>query len=94
MATITPGDIFRMYVKPSLGGRIVFRKKNTIQTSARLEARKSEVAQLKPGEKAYERCRSEGKTIKKLVYVPGQGQQEKDVCPIQHFRKYLSEVMR
>lgn len=36
-ARITAGDIWRPYVKPSLGGRLVIRKRNTVFTAYSIE---------------------------------------------------------
>ena len=86
--------MWRPYVKPSLGGLLVIRKRNTIQTSARVAASKARVAEGKPAKIAYERCKAEGKTVRKRIYVPGQGYVDKEVCPINVFRKYLREAMK
>jgi hypothetical protein len=89
----TLGDIIRPYVKPSLGGRIVLRKRTTNQQSARVAISKQRVAEKKPAQRAKELCINEGKTVKKVVYVPGKGKQEVEVCPIDEFRKYLKIAM-
>jgi len=84
-------DYWTIYEKPSIG-RIVFRPKHSKQESARLERAKERIAKAKPSIVAHERCVAEGKAIKKKVYVAGKGYQEVDVCPINEFRRYLSEA--
>ena len=88
---ITAGDIWRVYVKPSLDGKIIFRKRNTVQTSARVKASKERIAAAKPGHAAKEACEKAKRTVTKRVYVPGKGYQEVAVCPISEFRKFLKE---
>jgi len=90
---VTLADVFRAYVKPSLKGRLILRKRTSNQTSARLEARKMKVAEAKPAVAAHERCVAEGKAVPKRVYVAGQGYKEKPVCPIDVMRRYLREAM-
>ncbi len=90
---VTLADVFRAYVKPSLKGRLILRKRTSNQTSARLQARKMKVADAKPATTAHERCVAEGKAVPKRVYVAGQGYQEKPVCPIDVMRRYLREAM-
>ena len=94
----TVGDVWRPYSKPSLDGLMVIRKRNTRQTSARLEERKEDLRALKgrpdaPATAAHRKCVEDGKAVKKKVYVPGVGYQEKDVCPIKEFKSYLREYM-
>jgi hypothetical protein len=93
MPGVTLADIYTVYSKPSLDGRLVIRKKTARQVSARLKARKDEVAKTKPAVGAHKACSGAGKTIKKRVYVPGKGYEVKDVCPIKEFKKFLSEAM-
>lgn len=90
---ITLGDVFRPYVKPSLQGRLVLRKRNSNQTSARLAERKMKVAEAKPAVAAHQRCVQEGHAVPKRVYIPGKGYEEKPVCPINIMRRYLREAM-
>jgi len=90
---VTLADIYKPYVKPSLQGRLVLRKRTSNQTSARLQERKMKVAQAKPATKAHERCVAEGYAVPKRVYVPGRGYEEKQVCPIQIMKRYLREAM-
>ena len=92
------GDIIRGYVKPSLDGLLVLRKRTSRQTSARLERRKGQLRELKgkpeaPGAKAHKICEEKGLTITKRVYKPGVGYEEKAVCPIKEFKSILSETM-
>lgn len=93
MKGVTLADVFRVYIKPSLDGRIVFRKKTSKQTSARLLERKMKVAKAKPAQEAYENCKRNGDTVMKRVYIPGKGYETKEVCPIDKFRTYLRQAM-
>ncbi len=93
MATVTFADVFKAYVKPSLKGRLVLRKRTSNQTSSRLQARKMKVAEAKPAEEAHRRCIADGKAVPKRVYVPGKGYEEREVCPIEVFKSYLREAM-
>jgi len=98
----TLGDVFRVYVKPSLDGLMVVRKRNTIQTSAAVEASKERVANAPriigdyPARLAHAELEREGKCRPKLVYKAGQGYIEKPVCPAKlmkaKLRKYMSEL--
>lgn len=95
----TAGDIWRMYVKPSLGGRVVFRKRTSIQTSARLKERQSALAALKmspdaPATKCHKMLVDKGKCVEKEVHIPGKGKQKKMVCPISEMRSCLREEMK
>ena len=78
--SVTFGDVYRPYVKPSLEGRLVLRKRNSRQTSQKLKQRQMKVAQAKPPVIAKERCRAEGKEVNGR-------------CPINVFRRYLREAM-
>jgi hypothetical protein len=94
----TLGDIIRAYVKPSLGGRIVLRKRTTNQQSARVAESKQRVALARPALEAHRRCIEEGKAVKKMKYVfdkdrGGYVKKEVEVCPIDEFRKYLKIAM-
>lgn len=93
--TVTLADIFRPYVKPSLDGRLVLRKRTSRQVSERLKSWQRELIKVekKPAERAHEKCVQEGKAIPKRVYIPRKGYETKAVCPIQEFRKYLREAM-
>jgi len=93
MPGVTLADIYTVYAKPSLDGRLVIRKKTARQVSARLKARKEEVAEAKPAVDAHEACVKAKKAVTKRVYIPGKGYEEKLVCPIQEFRKFLREAM-
>jgi len=95
----TLGDVFRCYVKPSLKGLLVIRKKTTIQTSARLEAAKRRVAEHTnlsdyPARLAHEECVKNGWARKVRKYIPGKGYEEVDVCPIEKFRVLLRKYMK
>ena len=97
MATI--GDVFRVYVKDSLDGRMIIRKKTTKQTSARLEARKDKLRALRgtgnaPSQRCHDQLVAAGKCPTKRVYEPGVGYTERPVCPIKEMAACLSEVMK
>jgi hypothetical protein len=94
----TAGDVWRVYIKPSLDGELVIRKKTTNQTSARLAARKSKLEALKgTGRTPAEVCHKE-LDAKKLcptqkVYVTGVGYKELPVCPIKEMKSCLRKKM-
>ena len=48
MPGVTAADVWRIYVKPSLDGLIVFRKKTVTRRSARVIARNQQFASVKP----------------------------------------------
>ncbi|HDJ51103.1 MAG TPA: hypothetical protein ENF25_02760 [Thermoprotei archaeon] len=81
MVKVTLGDAFRVYIKPSLDGRLVIRKKNTIRYSEKVKAINEKVATAKPAIRAKERC---------LRDHPEFGNR----CPIKYFIKYLREEMK
>ena len=94
----TLGDTFRVYIKPSLDGELVIRKRTTEQTSARLEARKDKLRAKKgtadvPAKRAHDACVAAGLAVKKRVYVPGKGYEERDVCPIKEMKGFLRKEM-
>jgi hypothetical protein len=95
----TLGDTFRIYVKPSLDGLLVARKKTTRQTSSRVEASKERLRKLKntanvPSKLAHEELVKLGKCPIKRVYKPGKGYEEKPVCPIKEMRSALRVQMK
>jgi len=95
----TLGDTFRIYVKPSLDGLLVVRKKTTRHTSSRVEASKERLRKLKdtgnvPSKVAHEELARQGKCPTKKVYVPGKGYEEKPVCPIKEMRSALRVQMK
>jgi hypothetical protein len=59
MATL--GDTFRVYIKPSLDGQLVIRKKTSNQTSARLKARQAQFASVAPSKPCHDELVSAGK---------------------------------
>jgi len=89
----TFGDVYRPYVKPSLDGKLVLRKRTSNQTSARLKDRKEKIPDTEPARLAYRACVDDGKAVEKRVYVPGKGYEIKKVCPIKEFKKYLKDAM-
>jgi len=95
----TVGDVWRVYVKPSLKkGYLVIRKKSTRQTSPNVEASKERVKSFAktrgaPAKIAHDKCIEDGKGVEKIVYEPGRGYVKKTVCPIEDMRTYLSRVM-
>jgi hypothetical protein len=94
----TLGDTFRVYVKPSLEGELVIRKKTSNQSSGRVKARQDKVHKTKntenaPAKVAHKQCESDKKTRTVKVYVPGEGYKEKAVCPIKEMKSYLKTAM-
>ena len=95
----TAGDVWRPYIKPSLNGLLVLRKRNTIHTSERVlkvqnKIREYSRTEKSPAKIAYDACKADGKTVKKRVYKPGEGYVEKEVCPMPIFKRYLSKAMK
>jgi hypothetical protein len=88
------GDVLRAYIKPSLDGAIILRKRTSTQTSMRVKASKDRVAASKPSKSAHDACVSAGKARKVRVYKPGTGYEEKDVCPIKEMKPRLRESMK
>lgn len=95
----TLGDTLRAYIKPSLNGEIVLRKRTSNQTSGRLKARQNKVAATKnsasaPARVAHDACKAAGKTRNVRVYEPGKGYTEKPVCPIKEMKSQLRDAMK
>jgi hypothetical protein len=95
---VTLGDVYRIYVKPSLGGLLVTRKKRTRQTSPAVEASKARLRKFKndvnaPSKKAHKKCIDAGAGVKKLVYVKDIGYVEKPVCPMKNMIGFLRTQM-
>ena len=59
------GKLVRIYIKPSLGGAVIFRSKTSKQTSKRLQAAKNLFASQAHGNKIAAGCR--GKKWKSFV---------------------------
>lgn len=91
MATLA--DTYSVYIKESLDGRLIIRKKTTKHVSPRVEASKERVARAKPGAIAERMCIDAGYAVEKKVYKPGEGYITKKVCPMRHFRRFLREAM-
>lgn len=94
----TAADVWSLYIKPSLDGELVIRKKTSTQTSARLAARKSKLEALKgTGRTPAEVCHTElvAKNVcpTKRVYVAGKGYEERPVCPIKEMKSCLKGKM-
>ena len=87
----TFGDVFRAYVKPSLGGELVIRKRNTIRRSENVRKVNENFATAKLASQANGKCKQDNKTVKQIRYVGGK-RVEADVCPIQYFRSYLRQA--
>jgi hypothetical protein len=95
---VSLGDVYRIYVKPSLGGLLVTRKKRTRQTSPAVEASKKRLRDFKgkveaPSKKAHKKCIDAGAGTKKLVYVKDIGYVEKPVCPMKDMIGFLRTQM-
>lgn len=48
MAGVTPADVWRLYVKPSMDGRLIIRKKTVNRKSTKVLARNRAFAEAKP----------------------------------------------
>ncbi len=92
MATLA--DTFTAYIKPSLDGLLVLRKRTTNQTSARVAASKKRVEDAKPSVVAHNACVAAGESRKVKLYKPGTGYIEKDVCPIKTMKRHLRTAMK
>ena len=95
----TLGDIITVYTKPSLGGRVVIRKKTSNQTSSRLEARKERLRALRgtgnaPSQRCHDQLTAAGQCPTQKVYETGVGYVEKPVCPIEKMRSCMSDAMK
>jgi hypothetical protein len=90
----TIGDSYRIYIKSSLDGLMVIRKKNTIQTSARVAASKDRVRRSPPAKPAHDALVAAGKCPTKRVYRPGLGPEERPVCPIKLMKVELRARMK
>lgn len=60
MGKITIADIWSVYVKPSLNGRTIFRKKGVNRRSERVKERNREFAKLRASKVAKYHCLKEG----------------------------------
>jgi hypothetical protein len=90
----TLGDVLRAYIKPSLDGAIILRKRTSSQVSPRVKASQDRVASAKPSVSAHGACDAAGKTRPVRVYKPGVGYEEKKVCPIKTMKSFLRESMK
>ena len=88
MATL--GDEFKLYIKPSLKGELVIRKRNSNQSSLALKKWQLAVAEAKPAISAHQNCSQKRKV---MVYKPGQGYVEVERCTIQSFKAALRQQM-
>lgn len=82
---VTVDDVYTRYRKPSLDGKVIFRKKESRQTSKRLKERQEAMASLESinaEEKAlYDKLIKEGKCEEKAIYKPGIGHVKGYACP-------------
>ena len=85
--------MFTAYIKPSLDGILVLRKRTTAQVSARVAASKERVRSARPSVAAHDACVAAGKARRVRVYVPGRGYRAKDVCPIKTMKSFLRDAM-
>ena len=88
------GDVFRAYIKPSLDGAIILRKRTTEQVSPRVEKSKERVAKAKPSVAAHGACVAAGKARPVRIYEPGVGYKEEKVCPIGIMKGFLRTEMK
>lgn len=78
----TLADIWRVYTKPSMDGRVIIRKKTVNRRSPKVLERNREFAQAKIAKRAHEMCASAG-----LVGSDGK-------CPWKFFVRFLREAAR
>lgn len=90
----TLGDVFRAYIKPSLGGALILRKKNTIQTSARVAASKERVRRNPPARGAHDALVARNVCPVKRAYAAGRGYEERPICPMKLMIPELRAGMR
>jgi hypothetical protein len=90
----TLGDTLRAYIKPSLDGAIILRKRTTTQVSPRVKASQERVGSAKPSVSAHAACETAGKARPVRVYKPGVGYEEKKVCPIKTMKAFLRDSMK
>jgi len=88
----TLGDVFRCYVKPTLDGLLVIRKRNVIRKSKKVMAinKKLEDA-VAAGKAPAKLAREECIRHKGWYYI---GKDGKKHCHIKHFIKLLRKYMR
>jgi len=91
----TLGDVFRVYVKPTLNGLMVIRKRNVNRQSPNVMAIMEQLKAKKgapdhPAKKAHERC---GEYHEVLTYIPGEGYKIVKRCKAKAFYSALSEAM-
>lgn len=90
----TLGDVLRAYIKPSLDGAIILRKRTSNQVSPRVLASQERVRVAKPSVAASDACVAAGKARPVRVYEPGVGYKEEKVCPIKVMKSYLRDSMK
>jgi hypothetical protein len=90
---ISAGDVWRLYVKPSLDGELVFRKKTTMRRSARVVAINQKVAANPPAKAASQACINAGKSKTVVKYVGGT-RQLAQAADIKCFKSQLRSQMR
>jgi len=88
------GDVLRAYVKPSLNGEIILRKRTSHQVSPRVHNSQDRVGKAKPSVAAHTACEAAGKTRPVRVYIPGKGYDERKVCPISIMKSFLRDAMK
>lgn len=83
-----------VYIKPSLNGLMVIRKRNTMQTSARVKASQDRVRRSPPARGAHDALAAAGKCPTKRVYKTGVGYGEQPVCKISDMKSELRTRMK
>lgn len=81
MAGVTLADVYRVYVKPSMKGRLVIRKKTVIRRSERVKEVNKAFAQAKIAARAHEMCAAKYPQYAKR-------------CPWPLFVRFLREAAR
>lgn len=89
MAGVTIADIWRIYVKPSMGGRAIIRKKTVNRKSARVLERNKQLASAKPAAIAKRICMERYGSV--CVYTAPDGSKK---CYWECFVRALREAFR
>ena len=88
-------DVWRLYVKPSMKGAVIIRKKTVIRRSAKVLERNRDFATKKIASEAKSKCIEDAKNPdKNLSYCIYIGKDKKEHCRWECFIRYLREVAR
>ena len=98
----TAADLYRIYFKPKLKGRVVARKRTVNRKSENVLKINAQLVDLAgkadhPVKKAREECIREGRYVEKIVYRGGKKFKDKVVdwdCFVSKLRKYMKETIK